>query len=100
MRYLDQAKRCSPRCDDFACAKRALRTDRGSNWCTWINEPCNPVTCTYALCMKKRLLPNGVCSISIRRKTTEKEQPDDILRNEIKVKSKVLRKTGEKSVFL
>jgi len=50
--------------------------------------------------MKKRLLPNGVCSLTIKRKTRDNEQPDDILRNEIKVKSKLLRKTGEKSVFL
>ena len=97
---MDQAKRCSPRCDDFACAKRALKMDRGSCWCAWINEPCNPVNCTYALCTKKRLLPNGVCSLYVKRKTAEREQPDDLLRDEIKVKNKFLRKTGEKRIFL
>ena len=91
---------CSSKCRDFRCGKRALRIQRGRAWCTWTNEPCNIANCTYALCMKRRLLPNGVCAFSIKRRTREEEQPEDLLKEEIKVKGKLFRKTGEKRILL
>lgn len=69
-------------------------------WCTWTSEPCNPASCNYAICVKRRILPNGVCASSIRRRTREDEQPEDLLKDELKVRGKLLRKTGEKKIFL
>jgi len=50
--------------------------------------------------MKRRILPNGVCAFSVKRKTREEEQPEDLLKEEIKVRGKLLRKTGEKRILL
>jgi len=50
--------------------------------------------------VKRRILPNGVCASSIRRRTREDEQPEDLLKDELKVRGKLLRKTGEKKIFL
>ena len=71
-----------------------------SVWCTWTSEPCNPANCNYAICMKRRILPNGVCAFSVKRKTREEEQPEDLLKDEIKVRGKLYRKTGEKRILL
>jgi len=71
-----------------------------SVWCTWTSEPCNPANCAYAICMKRRILPNGVCAFSVKRKTREEEQPEDLLKDEIKVRGKLFRKTGEKRILL
>ncbi len=97
---MDGVKLCSPGCRDFRCGRRALRRRGGVYWCTWTNEPCNPVNCTYALCMRRRLLPNGVCASSIRRRTREEEQPEDIGKEAIKVRGKLYRKMGEKRIIL
>lgn len=90
---------CSPKCRDFRCGKRALRMQGERAWCNWTNEPCNPANCTYAMCIKRRLLSDGVCAYSIKRRTRDEEQPEDLLTKEIKVRSKLLRKTGEKRII-
>ncbi|MFB0543918.1 MAG: hypothetical protein ACETVR_03970 [Candidatus Bathyarchaeia archaeon] len=96
---MSRVKLCFPKCEEFRCSKRALRIQGGGAWCTWTNEPCNPTNCTYALCMRRRLLSNGVCASSIKRRTREEEQPEDLLKEEIKVRSKLLRKVGEKRIL-
>jgi len=68
-------------------------------WCTWTSDPCEPKSCNYAICPKRQLLDNGVCGLSIKRKTQESTRPEDIFRDEIKVKGKLMRKTGEKRIF-
>jgi len=50
--------------------------------------------------MRRRLLPNGVCASSIRRRTREEEQPEDIGKEAIKVRGKLYRKMGEKRIIL
>ena len=65
----------------------------------WTSDPCEPKSCTYAICRKRQLLDNGVCGLSIKRKTQESTRPEDIFRDEIKVRGKLMRKTGEKRIF-
>jgi len=65
----------------------------------WTSDPCEPKSCNYAICSKRQLLDNGVCGLSIKRKTQESTRPEDIFRDEIKVRGKLMRKTGEKRIF-
>lgn len=51
------------------------------------------------MCYKRQLLDNGVCGFSIKRKTRENVRPEDVFRDEFKVKGKLMRKTGEKKIF-
>jgi len=67
-------------------------------WCRWTNEPCDPGNCSYAMCITRRLLPNGICGESLRRKTIEKE-PEEERFQTIRVRGKVYRKIGEKELF-
>jgi len=90
---------CFPQCRDFKCTKNALRLQGRSAWCMWTNEPCEPKSCNYAMCYKRQLLDNGVCGFSIKRKTRENVRPEDVFRDEFKVKGKLMRKTGEKKIF-
>lgn len=90
---------CFPQCRDFKCTKNALRFQGRTAWCQWTNEPCEPKSCNYAMCYKRQLLGDGVCGFSIKRKTRENIKPEDTLRDEIKVKGKLMRKTGEKKIF-
>lgn len=65
----------------------------------WTNDPCDPKGCTYAICHKRQLLDNGVCGLSIKRKTRESTRPEDVFRDEIKIRGKLMRKTGERTIF-
>lgn len=51
------------------------------------------------MCMKRRLLPGGICGETVRRRTVEKgfEDIDDI--PAVKLKGKTLRKFGDKDFY-
>ena len=51
------------------------------------------------MCIRRQLLDNGVCGKTIKRKTREDFKPEDLLPEEIRVRGKVMRKTGEKTIF-
>ena len=95
---LAQVKACSPTCQSFKCAKEAAVYRQDAVWCRWTEETCDIADCTYAMCMKRRLLPKGVCGETIKRKTVEKP-PDEVIGPPIKLRGRALRKIGEKEIF-
>jgi hypothetical protein len=62
-------------------------------------EQCNVANCTYAMCMRRRLLPQGICGETVRRKTVEKDLDDDFFDNSVKLKGKALRKLGDQDYY-
>lgn len=92
-------KLCFPNCRDFKCTKRSIRIRGKEAWCEWTSEPCNPKNCNYATCYRRQLLEDGVCGKTIKRRTRENSRPEDILGDEIRVRGKLLRKTGERTIF-
>ena len=54
--------------------------------------------CSYATCVKRRLLPGGICGETIKRKTVEKT-PEEAVGPAIKLRGRALRKIGEKEIF-
>jgi hypothetical protein len=51
------------------------------------------------MCMKRRLLPRGVCGETVKRQTVEKDVDDDFLGESIRLKGKALRKLGDKEIY-
>jgi Arc/MetJ family transcription regulator len=51
------------------------------------------------MCLKRRLLPKGVCGETVKRQTVEKELDDDFLAESIRLRGKALRKLGEKEIY-
>jgi hypothetical protein len=95
---LAQVKMCSPSCQSFKCAKAAVVYRQDGVWCRWTDEECDVANCTYAICVKRRLLPKGTCGETIKRKTVEK-QPEEVIGPTVKLKGRVFRKVGEKEIF-
>jgi hypothetical protein len=60
---------------------------------------CNVADCTYSMCVKRRLLPRGVCGETVKRQTVEKDIDDDVFFEPIKLKGKALRKLGDKEIY-
>jgi hypothetical protein len=93
-----QSKTCSPSCQSFKCAKNAILYRRDAIWCRETEEPCGVAKCTYSMCMKRRLLPGGVCGETVRRQTVEKA-PEDDFGGPVKLKGKALRKLGDEEFY-
>ncbi len=93
-----QAKACSPTCSAFKCAKNSVMYRRDSVWCRMTEEACDVKNCTYAMCMKRRLLPRGICGETVRRQTVEKDLTDDV-DVPVKLKGKALRKLGDEDFY-
>ncbi len=93
-----QKKTCSPACDFFRCVKKAAYQRRDAVWCRWTDELCNVSNCTYAICVRRRLLPGGICGETVKRKTVEKD-PEDVIGQPIRLRGKALRKIGDRELF-
>jgi len=50
------------------------------------------------MCIKRRLLPGGICGETVKRKTTERKI-EEVVGPPIKLRGKALRKIGEKEIF-
>jgi hypothetical protein len=51
------------------------------------------------MCLKRRLLPKGVCGETVKRQTVEKDIDEDFLAESIRLRGKALRKLGDKEIF-
>lgn len=93
-----QSKPCSPMCPSFKCAKNSAFYQRDAVWCKWTEEICNVANCTFSLCVKRRLLPRGICGETVKRQTVERE-PEDLIDEPVRIKGKALRKLGERELY-
>jgi hypothetical protein len=82
----------------FKCVKRAVLYQGKGIWCKWTDEECNVGNCTYATCVRRQLLPGGVCGESVKRRTVELRPEEDIMPS-IKLKGKALRKIKDKDFY-
>jgi hypothetical protein len=67
-------------------------------WCRLTDERCDVAICVYAMCVKRRLLPGGICGETVKRKTVEKP-PEEVVGPAIKLRGRALRKIGDKEIF-
>ena len=98
MHILIEKKKCSPECKLFKCSKNATIYRRDAVWCRWTDDLCDVANCAYAICIKKRLLPGGICGETIKRRTTDK-RPEEVVGPPVKVRGKTLRRIGDKEIF-
>ena len=61
-------------------------------------EKCKVENCTYAMCYKRRLLPQGICGEKVKRMTVERK-PEDIPDRSIKLRGKALRRIKDDDFF-
>lgn len=98
MLTLAEMKRCSPTCELFRCGKNANYSHGNTIWCRWTEDTCEVKNCSYATCIKRRLLPEGICGETVKRKTVE-TLPEETVRPAIRLKGKTMRKIGEKELY-
>lgn len=93
---MEENKVCFPACDSFKCDQRALIYAGRRIYCRWADDDCVGHTCNYAVCVRGRLLPNGVCGLTIKRKTEDIPSPVVVERNiDVKLRGKLNRRFKE-----
>ena len=63
--------------------------------CRWADDVCVGSTCNYSVCIRGRLLPDGSCGLTVRRKTNVIAGPETTPRTDVRFRGKVLRKFKE-----
>ena len=41
------------------------------SYCRWVDDQCDVKACAYASCMRSVLLPDGLCGMTVKRRTRE-----------------------------
>jgi hypothetical protein len=93
-----QAKACSPTCPSFKCGKNSAFYRREGVACKWTEEMCSVANCQYSICMKRRLLPQGICGETVKRQTVEHDFDEEI-DEPVRLKGKALRKFGDREIY-
>ena len=93
-----QVKPCSANCPSFKCVKNAAFFRRDVVWCREAEENCSIAGCTYAVCLKRRMLPKGICGETVKRITTDRE-PEEVIEDSVRLKGKAFRKLGERELY-
>lgn len=93
-------RHCSPRCEFFKCGQRALIFRKDTVYCRWADTNCTGPTCNYAICARGHLLPNGVCGLTVKRKTVEETEPEDVTVGvKMRLRGKVRQRLRDEDLF-
>ncbi|MBI2937266.1 MAG: hypothetical protein HYY22_03585 [Thaumarchaeota archaeon] len=83
----DDKGRCWPQCTFFKCGNRALRAEGSTVKCLWTNDICIGSSCSYALCIRGKMLAGNRCGLTVKRVTADSVRPDEFdLDKKLKVK--------------
>ena len=89
---------CTSNCEFFRCAQKTLENRSNKIYCKFADDLCDGYSCKYALCLRNRLLSNGMCGMTMKRVTnTIDTQPEAI--EGITVKGKLQKKFKDKELF-
>lgn len=96
---MNEVKKCFPNCDFFKCGQKAIQYRSGSVYCRFVDDLCEGASCKYALCIRNKLLSNGLCGLTFKRTTFRSEtQPEEVVQG-IKVRGKLQQRLREKELF-
>lgn len=92
-------KRCEPDCEFFQCEQRAMMKKGGKVLCRWGEDECRGPSCNYAKCIRGRMLANGLCGLTIRRRTrgVEEEEIDEI--QGVRIRGRLSSRLREKELY-
>jgi len=82
---------CWPYCVFFKCGKHALKTRGSVVRCLWINDDCIGPSCSFALCIRGKMVSGNRCGLTVRRVTVDIKRPED-LELDLKIKGKLAKR--------
>jgi hypothetical protein len=94
----EKPKHCFADCEFFRCGQHSLYFRGGIAWCKFADDECDVKTCKYAQCIKGKLLPNGVCGLTVKARTTAEVSPEEVAKP-IRIPGKLAQKLKEKELY-
>jgi hypothetical protein len=68
-------------------------------YCRFADDICDGAICKYALCVRNRLLADGICGLTVKRVSNILEtNPEEVVKG-VKIKGKLQRRLKEKELF-
>lgn len=67
------------------------------HWCSWLEDKCVGPSCAYAVCARRKLMPENRCGLVLKRVTTDIYRPDDFGVH-IKLRGKISRRVGDEDI--
>jgi hypothetical protein len=67
-------------------------------YCRFADDECEGPQCTYAICIRNRMLPNNLCGLTIKKDKKTEELPLETVQG-FKVKGKLSHRLGEEELY-
>lgn len=94
---VETQKFCSPKCKFFRCGRKALAFRSSEPWCKFADDACDVKTCKFAQCVRNKLLPNGVCELTVKAKPVEPRLEE--MAEPIRLPGKLAQKLRERELY-
>jgi hypothetical protein len=94
-----EPKKCFPKCEFFRCGQKAIQWSSRDVYCRYADDLCEGATCKYAICIRSRLLNNGLCGMTVKKITTIADAPPEEEAVSIKVRGKLHQRLREKELY-
>jgi len=94
-----EGKRCSPSCEFFRCGQKVMERRGKEVYCRFVDDACEGPNCQYAICVRNRLLPNNICSLTVKKtKKTPDIPPEEAIQG-VRVKGKLSQRLREEELY-
>lgn len=87
----DNQGNCWPQCVFFKCSKRSLKSQGEVISCLWINDDCIGTSCSFAMCVRGKMIGGKRCGLTFKRTTIETRREEN-LEIDPKLKSKLSKR--------
>ena len=94
----DKPKNCFPACEFFRCGQRSLFFKGKVAWCKFADDECVVKTCKYVQCVRGKMLPDGICGLTVKAKSLDDIKPEEAIKP-VKITGKLVQKLKEKELY-
>ncbi|MEM3736921.1 MAG: hypothetical protein QXJ75_02350 [Candidatus Bathyarchaeia archaeon] len=67
-------------------------------YCKYADDLCDGATCKYAICVRNRLLTNGLCGLTVKKVTRIEETPPEEGLS-LKIRGKLQQRLEERELY-
>jgi len=97
---MEAGKRCTAFCQFFRCGQKALQRRGDKLYCRLGDDLCEGYSCKYVLCVRNRLLNNGICGLTVKKVSSSVETlPEEEMDMPVKIRGKLQHRIREVELY-
>ncbi|MFH1328882.1 MAG: hypothetical protein ABIH76_08625 [Candidatus Bathyarchaeota archaeon] len=94
-----EAKKCFTSCEFFRCSQREIQFRGNGVYCKSTEDLCDGPSCTHAICIRNRLLADGLCGLTVKNITGLIDTSPEKIVSGVKVKGRLQQRFKEKELY-